>query len=268
MGSTEAGGGSRGLLLRALVTRGASGDAKGSGAPTVRLIGLLVLMTAALAISAAPASANPARAVVGTVSNISYTSVHVTGEVDATGFGGAAFQYSTDGISWTTFGEPEFNFSETLEPVVPVDITGLNGGTRYFVRLVVLDCSNGCGALPEKAVSPDPNPEFETLAVEPAAVLKANDATQIKNITAVATGEIERPANPDPAFDTSCAFEYVSDAAFQIDGFQSAEQATCGIEPLTTPGEKKAVEVNLTGLKSATEYHLRLTAKNAGRGTS
>ena len=44
---------------------------------------------------------------------------------------------------------------------------------------------------------------------------KANDATDLTYFTAKVTGEIERPANPDPAFDTHCRFEYVSELEYQ-----------------------------------------------------
>ena len=90
------------------------------------------------------------------------------------------------------------------------------------------------------AISQPPYPSFTTLPVDPGVVLKANDATDVTAETAKVSGEIERPANPDPAADTNCRFEYVTDAQFQANGFQSAGQAPCGIDSLSDPRRKKS----------------------------
>jgi Tol biopolymer transport system component len=117
-------------------------------------------------------------------------------------------------------------------------------------------------------ISQPPYPSFITLPVDPGVVLKTNDATDLTAESAKVSGEIERPANPEPAADTNCRFEYVTDAQFDADGFQDASQTPCDIDSLMGPGERKAVEAELTDLKSGTEYHLRLTATNAGPDAS
>ena len=47
-----------------------------------------------------------------------------------------------------------------------------------------------------------------------ACAISIADASEVGYTTAKAAGEIERPANPDPAFDTNCHFEYVTDQQF------------------------------------------------------
>jgi hypothetical protein len=246
-------------VLRAFAKASFVGSTEGTGKRRGAFLAVLALAICAFATSAAPASAAPPAVVMGTVSNASYTSAHVSGEVNAHGFAFYSFQYSTDEVNWTTY---NFDLSEStaLQPV-EADLAGLKGGTKYFVRLVATDFA-------EEGISAGPNPEFETLPVETPAVLKANDATDVSYQTAKVSGEIQRPANPDPAFDADCRFEYVTDAQFLANGFQGAGEVPCGIEPLTNPKAKREVEAELTGLKPATKYHLRLTAFNAGGDNS
>jgi hypothetical protein len=192
----------------------------------------------------------------GTVSGVSYASAHVTGEVNAGGFAFWSFQYSTDAVNWTGANQ-ELSFSETPEPV-SLDIAGLKGATKYFVRLTATNFGD-----PE-AISPGPDPEFETLPVDPPSVLGTDDATDVAYTTAKASGEVERPlGNSDHAFDVSCRFEYVTQAQFEASGFESPGQAPCEQNPIEAEGAK-AITANLSGLSVATTYHLRLTAENAG----
>jgi len=160
-----------------------------------------------MALGAAPASAAPPAAKIGTASNVLGGSVHVTGEVNAGGGGFYTFQYSTDNVNWVGNSQ-EFTLSSDLEPV-STDLTGLKASTKYYVRLVVSTFSG------EEAVSPGPNVEFTTLAVTPPTVLAAGSSEVLYN-TAKVSGEVERPSpgNPDPAFDASCYFEYITDANF------------------------------------------------------
>ena len=243
--------------------------AKAASAGSTAGRGKSILATLALAICASALLAAPALAApiltIGSVSNVSYDSVHVTGTVDANDFFSVwGFEYSTDGATWSPFQSPpgqEVQAGTGPQPV-EADLTGLKGGTHYFVRLAALnnvDTFEG-----SEALSPGPDPEFETLPVTSASVLSTDDATEVSYVSAMAAGEIERPANPDPAFDADCRFEYVNDAQFAQSGFQGAAQIPCGIDPLTTPEEKKHLEVRLTGLAPSTTYHLRLTATNAG----
>jgi hypothetical protein len=211
----------------------------------------------------------PASAVLGPITEISGWGAKLSGEADAEGFPftyNAIFEVSTDGVTWTNPTPAGPGGSLKLQPVAPVVLTGLKGATKYFVRLHVLDGDGGFGGL--NFYTKPPYPSFTTLPVDSATVLKADNATDVTVETAKVSGEIERPANPEPASDTNCRFEYVTDAQFQANGYQGARRVPCGIDSLSTPEEKKAVEAELTELRSGTKYHFRLVATNAGPDAS
>jgi hypothetical protein len=250
----------------------ASPDAEGSGAPAARLLGLLAIALAALfAFAAAPALAAPPTTTTPVISDASYTSVHVTGNLtsDGSGFGTTiyAFQYSTDEINWSP------GFSQTLvgagaftDKKVEGNIEGLKGGIKYFVRLV----ANNGFFFPDppeaEAESPGPNPFFITLPVDPPTIVSLDNASEVAYTTVTVKGKVNRPANPDPAFDVSCHFEYVTDAQFTSnpsgEGFAGATPVDCEPNPVKVPGASE-VEAHLTGLSDDTTYHLRLSVSNA-----
>jgi hypothetical protein len=247
------------------------GSSEGTGARPGRgirsTLALFALVIFAFAASAAPASAAAPTVVMGTVSNPSYASAHVTGEVNAHGFARWFFQVSTDQVNWTNAAEA-FSFGSELEPI-EADLSGLKGGTKYYVRL-------GATNFQQETFSAGPNPEFETLPVDPPAVLSIEDATDVSYTTASAAGEVERPTNPNPAFDAICNFEYVTEAQFTASGFEGASQAPCESEnptthenqnPIVTPGANP-VTANITFLQPGTTYHLRLSVSNAGGSDS
>jgi hypothetical protein len=271
-GSKDAGSDSFG---RAFITRGGPSDSKGSGAPSSighlrSALAVLALAICALALTAAPAFAAPLGAKIGTVSNVLGGSVHVTGEVNPGGpsspGGGEtyfAFEYSTDNVNWSGFNFEGYETGEGFRPV-SADLEGLKGGTKYFVRLTANNFL-------EEVSSAGPNPEFETLPVTAPSVLAIDNASQVGFTTAKASGEVLRPspANPDPAFDAKCTFEYITDAQFAANegngapGFEGATSAHCNHDPVT-PADGAAVETILTDLAPETTYHLRLSASNAG----
>ena len=123
------------------------------------------------------------------------------------------------------------------------DITGLKGGTTYYVRLTIF-------AYPNEAVSSAPYLTFTTLPVEPPTISLVNDASEVFSRTATVAGKVKRPANPDPAFNvTACRFEYVTDAQFTATGFQGAASRGCEFfNPITAPGEEEEVGAELEGL--------------------
>jgi hypothetical protein len=146
---------------------------------------------------------------------------------------------------------------------VSADLSGLETDTTYHLRLAI---SNGGGGDSEEAS------DFTTLHVDPPAVLGVDDASNVLYTQANVSGEIERPLNPDPAFDVDCRFEYVPAAEFLSSGFQSAAQQPCAENPLTSAGAS-AVGAHLSGLGVGTTYYYRLVAVNAGgedlvRGTN
>jgi hypothetical protein len=239
----------------------AGGSSPRSSRQTAKLIAALVLAIAGLAVVPAPASAltvtiNPA-------TNVSYASADVSGESPLPWIGENLlfeFEYSTDHVNWTIANPivPENLWNASTPQPFKTTIRGLNGGTKYFVRVSV--SSYVCG-LCDTVVSPEI--ELETLPVAKPAVLTVAGATTVFSTTAHVSGEVERPSNPDPAFDAHCRFEYVDDAQFAVTGFESAQATPCEPNLVTTPGAHP-VTADLNGLAPGTTYHLRLAAENAG----
>jgi hypothetical protein len=261
---------------RAFATRDASSGTKGSGAPLLRPAPLaLIAALALLALTAAPASAKEPTVTTGSVSEVSYSSVHLTGAINPQGAGNIkwGFQYTTtpgDPTSWSSENAPKGSFEDaTGSTPLPVqgDLTDLRGSTTYYVRMTgsYEDAGETLGVF-----SSAPYPQFTTLPVDPPTVLSITNASNISYTVAKAVGEVERPANPasppfdpNPGFNTKCFFEYVGDAQFKESGFATAAKAACNGNPVTTPGAS-TVNAELTGLNPATTYHLRLRATNAG----
>ena len=196
----------------------------------------------------------------GTITDVSYTSAHINGQVSASGpVTTWAFEYSTDETTWSS-SPVESIYNGNGEVTVKADLTGLKGTTRYFVRLAV----NGVPAAP----AAPPYPEFTTLTVEPATILDTNDASAIYSTTAAVSGKVKRPGNPDPASDISaCRFEVVPDAEFVTTGFKGAAAEACEpTVPYKEPNGEIVVTARLTGLSPTTTYHLRLAVENAAPG--
>ncbi len=275
-GSTEGSGSSRGLFRRAFATRGASSDAKGSGARSNgrlrAMLAVLALVIAAFAVTAAPASADTVK--MGTVSEVSYDTALVTGNITVTGFFTSyTFEYSTDGTNWTP-GPSDF-LQTGNNQVVKKTIEGLKGGTKYFVRL-------SANNFTVTTVSPTaaPYPEFTTLAVDPPVVTATDNASAVFSTSATGTGKVKRPGNENDAFDVSCRFEYVTDAQFGATGFAGATVRPCAQNPIgkADADAEKAVSALLgctnpaleaaegKCLEPSTTYHLRLAAENAAPG--
>ncbi len=171
------------------------------------LVAMLLLAAAALAVAAVPASADPPSTTIGPVSKVSYDSAHVTGEVvgkppSTT----TTFEYSTDDVEWEK-GPSEFTFGGVTKPV-EANLTGLKGGTKYYVRLSATNFTDPV------AISPGPDPEFTTLPVDPPVVDSIDSAGEVEYTRAKATGRVTRPSNADHAFDAHCNFEYLTDAEY------------------------------------------------------
>jgi len=234
--------------------------------PFRRLAALALTLAVAALAAPAPASAAPPVTVIGGVSDVLGGSAHVTGEVDPGGFSYYTFEYSTDEVNWSGFTYEGVADGEGLREV-STDLHGLKGSTRYFVRLT---------AMGETEVSSlAPNLEFETLAVDPPVVTSVEDAAGVMSTVATLSGGVERPspANPDPAFDVDCRFEYIADAFYDANEsnseppFTGASAAACNPNPVTAV-DPPEVEAGLTGLAPATTYHFRLVASNAGGSDS
>ena len=228
------------------------------------LLAVPSLAIAAFAISAAPALAEPI-STMGSVTEVSYSSVHVTGEVDNRGRegGSAFFEISTDDVNWVRTGESPVAADSVA--ALAKDIGGLKGNTHYFVRLVTE------GGPP----SPGPDPDFTTLPVDPPSVLGTGNASEVTYTEAEVSGEVNRPANPasppfdpNPGFNAECFFEFVTDTQYGETGFNGAPQVPCGPEnPVSAEGPSK-VNAKLANLAPSTVYHLRLSVSNAGGSDS
>jgi hypothetical protein len=252
--------------VRAFAKASLAGSTFGVG----RLVGTFaVAVLAIFAVGVGSASAATATVTMGSVSAVGGDHVHVTGTIDPGNEEEAfyEFQTSTDGVTW-----PEF-FALPIEgPIAPgsgpttveKDLTGLHGGTEYFVRLVAVNSPGGV-----ETVSPGPDPSFTTLPVAAPSVLSISDASAVAYTTADVSGEVERPAGGESAFDVNCRFEVISDAQFveneanSVPGFANAAQVPCNVDPLTVAGPTP-VTAEITGLSVGTEYHLRLVGENAG----
>ena len=291
-GSTQAPGSSRGLFRRALATRGGSNDSKGSNAPSSRRRSIALIAglagVASLACATAPALAAPPTTTTPVVSEVSYTSAKLTGELttDGSSFGytAYAFQYSTDGTHWNTAASGLYTEGAVADKQIEAPISVPKGGTTYAARIVA---QNGFFVPdPPEAVSPGPNPEFTTLTVDPPAIPGGVDATPVFSTSATATAEVKRPVNADPAFDVNCRFEYVTDEQFTSnppgEDYAGATVRECTQNPISpdkADGEGKAKVTAPLGctspltepaescLKPETTYHLRLVAENAAPGT-
>jgi WD40-like Beta Propeller Repeat len=240
----------------------------GSGPPSNgRLratLAALAVAIAAFALTAAPAGAAPPSTNMGAISAVSYGSAHVTGRVTSTGgVTGSTnyrFEYSknpgTEG--WTAGPGGALSGAKTNE-AVEADITGLRGGTKYFVRLTA--SVFGPGFVLEEGASPEPSPSLTTLAVDPPENVSLSAPAELFSISAKLSGKVKRPANSNSSFDVKCRFEYVSDEQFQSTGFAGATLAPCEPSPVTEAGVEKVVTAKISGLTAATIYHQRLVAE-------
>ncbi len=135
----------------------------------------------------------------------------------------------------------------------------LQPATAYLTRLLVTYAGS------ETVIAAE-EPTFETLAVAAPAVSIDPIAT-FTATTAHLTGTVN-PEGADPAFNSSCRFEYVTDTAFIEGGASFAFATPVPCEPETVEGAgAQEVKAGLTGLTPRTTYHVRLVASNAG-GTS
>jgi hypothetical protein len=273
-GSIQATGSSRGPLRLALAPRDARSGSTGSGAPTAGRIGrtlaTLVLAIAAFALMAVPASAVPPTPKMGPITDVSYSSFKVSGSIaPSNGLTIWQFQTSTDGTNWVDVGGSAF-FGNEEKAVGPLDITGLKGGTKYFVRL---RATNNI----EEGITPAPYDDLTTLPVDPPVIVATNDASPVFSTSATATGTVKRPVNADPSFDVTCRFEYVTHADFLANAFKDATVRDCVPSPIgpADANTNKAVTAALgcanpvveepegKCLKPATNYHLRMVTENA-----
>jgi hypothetical protein len=205
---------------------------------------LLALLTTGviLAGGAVLASAAPPVVTVQDASEVSFLSAQVKGTVDPGGEPATyRFQVVTDGQFQEnlTNSLPGFeNATTVIEQTVegsgpqPVEgeLEGLASGTTYHLRLIAFSPAEESG----EAIAAS---TFTTKAVA-APVLTTDEASEVAFTTADASGTVEL-ANTDPAFNSSCQFEYITAGAFQpADEHQTLTvSATAGTYTLSFGGE-------------------------------
>jgi hypothetical protein len=212
-----------------------------------------LLVLGGLAFFAVPALAVPPKPTILGTSNVSYT--HAEAEAD---FHSDEYQYffevSTDGVNWIQRG-PTYGANGGGQTIAKKELPDLTPGTHYFVR-----ASNYHLA---EVISSSNTVEMTTLAVDPPEVVSIANASSVSYTSVHAAGKIKRPANADPAFNTSCYFEYVTEEQFTNTGFEGAGQTECDGGPITAGGESD-VAATIQNLAHNTTYHLRLRAVNGG----
>lgn len=220
-------------------------------AEAIVAISALLVLTLVLGVMSATAAAPVVT--IDPPSSVSYTSAHVAGKVNPedqeTSY---RFQYSAnpEGEGWLDAAFQGPLAAGAGNTSVSDDLTGLQPGTEYFVRLVA-ESADG------QAISAEPNPSFTTLAVAaPAVTISAPSA--ITGTTAHFEGQIdpEAPVGNPAAFDVNWHFE--------------CTPACPGLSGGTIPADSSShtVEANATGLKAGTAYEVTLVASNAGGQTS
>jgi WD40-like Beta Propeller Repeat len=203
----------------------------------------------------------------------SFTKAHIAGTVDPEGgnvdpIGPTTvpiawfLQISRDPINegWETRGEGTIEGHEAEGSVaIPVgtDLEGLANNAEYKFRLA----ANYAG---QQTISAEG--AFTTELVTPP-VVTADDATLVTGTTAHFSGTVTT-GNADPAFDSTCSFDYVTDPQFQIEEFASAQSIACA-PPTVSGATVTAVTADPIGLVPNTVYHLRIRAENqGGQGTA
>ena len=101
----------------------------------------------------------------------------------------------------------EENLHEVPGSCCPTFGVALKPGTNYKLRLKATNVGRGI-LLAEVG-------EFTTLPVAPPTIVNFAGATDIGNYTAEPVATINRPVGTNYAFDVSCRFEYITDAAYQ-----------------------------------------------------
>jgi hypothetical protein len=187
-------------------------------------------------------------------SNIGQFSATINAEVNPFGVDTTCtFQY----VLGTTFQSSGFSTATTV-PCSPTDLgstfndqaasaglTGLTLGTTYDFRVIA---TNSDGTTDGNAAT------FTTLG--PAEV-DSESASNIGQTTATLNAEVNPLGN-----DTSCQFQYVDDATFQVSGYASATTVACTPSDLGSGTSDVAASANISGLSANTLYHFRVVATN------
>jgi hypothetical protein len=263
-GTTESTGSSLGSDRVAFATRGATGDSKGSGAPSRRALrpaaaGVLAtaLLLAAFAVGATSALAAPTFTF---EPEPGYTSAVVKAQVDDSDAIYYGFLISADPETegWT-YG-PEF-FAHLIPPghnTISEEFTGLKPDTTYQIKVETYD-----EAAEELFEAQPPYPTFTTKHIDPPVVTQ-DQVTAITATTAHFSGTVDANApagalapEQESAYETSWHFECEPDCAGASSGVIAP-----GDEGFRADEAGRPVEFDAGGLESNTTYQVKLVAVN------
>lgn len=191
------------------------------------------------------------------VTGIGETTATFHGEVDPNPNGITSvpasyhFEYSTNGTTWvhvpTEVEGEESAGSGTSEVAVSKAATGLSPSTLYLVRLV----AHGSGGTATSGTE-----TFTTSGAVP--TISQTYGSSIGSTDASLYGEIN-PNNQS----TTYYFQYVSEAAYDAEGFNHAIQVPAIERHIGSGVQLLPVSESISGLEPGTTYDFRLVATNA-----
>jgi hypothetical protein len=162
-------------------------------------------------------------------------------EFEANGFGAAM-----------TVPQPEGDIEANTQPVpVTTFLAGLTPDTTYHVRLFAYN---------EGGIREGPEVTFTTVVLPPAA------STGFPVSSAPTAVMVNGGVNPEHG-DTTYRFQYVDEAEFLAGGYRNAANTPEPEGNAGSGGEAEILTAMFSGLSSATTYHYRLVATNAGGTT-
>ena len=140
----------------------------------------------------------------------------------------------------------------TPQPV-SADVPGLTPATTYHFRAVAMSADgtvNGNDQTFTTLIAGQPSVSGQTAS-------GVTDASATLNATVNAFG-----------LDTTCMFQYVTDAAFQMSQYATATSVPCNPPDVGDSFAPQSVNANLTGLTPGTTYHFHAVAMNADGTTT
>lgn len=228
------------------------GSTGGKGGRHALLLAFMVLLGSLVAAVTVASAAAPL-VTMGSVSNVGYTVVDASGEVDPEGEPVEYwFEVSTDETNWER--KNVSNFSSEPEPqTLSGTINGLQPETHYYVRIAAFNYNEGI-----QTNSPAPYPEFTTLGPVPKPTVTIDPVTTFSGSTATFSGKIDPgAAQSDPGFNVNWHFECEP-------GCQSLSN---GGGEFADDGTEHTVETEAS-IEPNTEYTIKLVAGNTGGSES
>ena len=238
-----------------------SGNAVSKGSDKHRAAGRCIHgLFAVLALALLAPALNPSKALavggeqsLDSPATMGYTTMKVVGHIkeDLTEFTFWNWEIREDPSEFDPNGPccELYNAGDTVH-TVENEFGGLKPNTTYYARIKV--SRFGEGITFSNVVS------GTTLAVGSPTVLDVDDAASASFTSAHVSGEVEGVVGPDPAFESSCRFEYVSDAEYgaRSESQELSVRATGGTFVLSYGGsstEPLAYDASASSVGSALE---------------